>query len=97
MNLSSRHCAACDDPPRGGRPHSEGEMEVVPDLVHGADVDGAHGAQQLGGQGQTRDTPLTRGAVRGRRRRAAQFGLGQQPQAGFRALAVHTLSIPRRR
>jgi hypothetical protein len=64
-------------------------MEVVLDLVRGADIDRARGDQHLRGQCQARGITLTRGAVRGQRRRAAQFRLGQQPQVGLRALAVH--------
>ena len=36
---------------------------------------------------------IQQAAIGGPRGRAAQFGLGQQPQMGFRALAGHILSF----
>src|SRR5258708_16540222 len=36
---------------------------------------------------------IQQAAIGGPCGRAAQFGLGQQPQMGFRALAVHILSV----
>jgi hypothetical protein len=65
-------------------------MKFGLDLVGGADVDRAHRDQRLRDQRQPAGIPPAPGAGRGR---AAQFGLGQQPQVGFRASAVHIFSV----
>ena len=50
--------------------------------------------QRLGDEFEPRGMALIQqAAIGGPRGRAAQFGLGQQPQMGFRALAVHVLSV----
>ena len=72
-------------------PHGQGKIEFGLDLVGGADVDRAHRDQRLRDQRQPAGMSQAPGAGRGR---AAQFGLGQLPQVGFRASAVHVLSVP---
>ncbi len=80
--------------PRTGLPHAEGKRELSLDLVRGAHVEGVHGVQRLGDEFEPRGMALIQqAAIGGPRGRAAQFGLGQQPQMGFRALAVHILSV----
>ena len=71
-------------------PRGQGTIEFGPDLVGGADVDRARRDQRLRDQRQRAGRTPAQGARRGR---AAQFGLGQLPQVGFRASAVHVLSV----
>jgi hypothetical protein len=69
----------------------QGKIELGLDLVSGTHVDRAHRDQRLRDQRQPAGMFPAPGTGRGR---AAQFGLGQQPQVGFRASAVHVLSVP---
>jgi len=71
-------------------PRGQGKIEFGLDLVGGAGVDRARRDQRLRDQRQPAGMPPAQGAGRGR---AAQFGFGQLPQVGFRALAVHALSV----
>lgn len=74
--------------PLAGLPRGQGKIEFGLDLVGGAHVDRAHRNQRLRDQRQAADMARTQGAGRGR---AAQFGLGQLPQMGFRVFGVHVL------
>jgi hypothetical protein len=76
--------------PAGLFPDGQREVEVGHDVVGGLRVNRVHGGQGLRhprdpGRARARAAPP---AGRGKHR-AVQFGLGQQPQIGFRALAVH--------
>jgi len=71
-------------------PRGQGKIEFGPDLVGGADVDRTDRDQRLRDQRQPADRSPAQCAGRGR---AAQFGLGQLPQVGFRTSAVHVLSV----
>ena len=76
-----------------GLTDSDGKLEAGPDLIDSASIDSAHGHQRLCHQFDP-DGILPRPEQgRGQRPRAPQFGLGQLPQVGFRALAVHVLSV----
>ena len=80
--------------PLTGLPHAEGQCELGLDLVRGAHVEGVYGVQRPGDEFEPRGTATIQQADIGRPRgRAAQFGLGQQPQMDFRALAVHVPSV----
>ena len=75
-------------------PGTEGKLEVVQNLIGEPVIDRAHEGQDL------RD-PLHPGGVAGPlsiaprlARGMAELCLGQDPQIGFRALAVHVLSVP---
>ena len=71
-------------------PCGQGKIEFGPDLVGGADVDRARRDQRLRDERQPAGMSPAQGAGCGR---AAQFGLGQLPQVGFRVSAVHVLSV----
>ena len=71
-------------------PRGQGKIEFGLDLVGGADVDRTDRDQRLRGQRQPAGRSPAQCAGRGR---AAQFGLGQLPQVGFRTSAVHVLSV----
>ena len=71
-------------------PRGQGKIEFGPDLVGGADVDRTDRDQRLRDQRQPAGRSPGQGAGRGR---AAQFGLGQLPQVGFRTSAVHVSSV----
>jgi hypothetical protein len=72
-------------------PRGRGKIEFGLDLAGGAAVDRARRCQRLRDQWQR--AGISRPRAPGGR--AAQFGLGQLPQAGLRAPAVHVLSILR--
>jgi hypothetical protein len=78
---------------RAGLTDSDGKLEAGPDLIGSAGVDSAHGQQRLCHQCEPGGIPPLPEQRRGQRPRAPQFGLGQLPQVGFRALAVHVLSV----
>ena len=94
-----RSATGCVNQPRNrgdlaGLPGTEGKLEVVQNLISGPLIERAHEGQDL------RD-PLHPGGVAGPRsiaprlaRRTAELSLGQDPQKGLRALAVHILSVP---
>ncbi len=94
-----QHFPAFLDPRRRDEEHnylladSDGELEVGPDLIGRANVDSAHGRQRLCHQGEPGGIVPLPEQGRGQRPRAPQFGLCQLPQVGFRALAVHVLSV----
>jgi hypothetical protein len=79
-----------------GQADSDGKLEAGPDLSGRAGVDSAHGHQRLRHQCEPGGIPPARNPGRGQRPRAPQFGLGQLPQVGFRALAVHVPSVLRK-
>jgi hypothetical protein len=71
----------------------DGKLEVGPYLISRAGVDSAHGHQRRCHQCEPGGILRARNPGRGQRPRAAQFSLCQLPQVGFRALAVHVLSV----
>ena len=78
-----------------GLPDSDGKLEVGLDLIGRANLDSAHRGQRVSDQREPGRIPSTRNVGRGQCLGAAQFGFGQQPQMGLRALTVHVLSVLR--
>ena len=78
-------------------PCSDGQADVGLDLIRNVGADSAHGSQRLRDQCEPGGIPPTGNAARRHLQRAAWFGLGQQPQVGFRTLAVHVPSVLLRR
>ena len=71
----------------------DGKLEFGPDLTGSVGVDSAHDDQRLCHQLEPGGIPPARNSGCGQRQRAPQFGLCQLPQVGFRALAVHIISV----
>ena len=71
-------------------PRGQGKIEFGLDLVGGTDVDRTDRDQRLRDQRQPAGRSPSQDAGLGR---AAQFGLGQLPQVGFRTSAVHVSSV----
>ena len=74
-------------------PGRDGQADVSLDLIRNADADSIHGGQRLRDQHEPGGIPPAANAGRRHLHHAAQFGLGQQPQVGFRTLAVHLPSV----
>ena len=82
----------------GAVPRRQGQVRIGQDGLSGLRVQRADRGQRPGGPGEGDGHHDQRGAGRrgrGQRqpRRLAQLGLGQQPQEGLRALAVHALIV----
>ena len=81
------------------QPHAHSQVEVGHDVLGGLSVERSDGDQGLTHHDQlgpppARDARAARPKpLRGSRQGAAQLGLAQQPQIGFRALAVHVISV----
>jgi hypothetical protein len=77
-------------------PDAHGQVEIGQDIVHGLVVDSPHGGQGLSYHVYL--DPARAGSARPGWRIGGQLvahlGLGQQPQEGFRALAVHVTNCP---
>ena len=76
-------------------PEAHGQVEIGQDVLHGLAVERPDRGQGLAHHVHL-DPARARAARPGRRVRGqlvAHLGLGQQPQEGFRALAVHELSV----
>ncbi len=76
-------------------PEVHGQVEIGQDVLYGLGVERSDGGQGLSHHLHL-DPARARAARPGRRGRGqlvAHLGLSQQPQKGFRALAVHVLSL----
>jgi len=81
----------------GGRAdpaRAQGQLEIVQDLAGDLIAQRLHRGQDTQHPDDPGDGPGVRGAVPGLRRNPAQLRLGQLPQEGFRAFAVHIPSVP---
>jgi hypothetical protein len=74
-------------------PATHGQADVGLDLIRNIGTDSANGSQRLRDQCEPGGIPPTGNAADRHLDGAAEFGFGQQPQVGFRALAVHVPSV----
>src|SRR5689334_15427689 len=76
-----------------GPPRAEVQLEVVQDLAGELIAERSRYGQDPHDPHDPGDAPGRHGAVPGPRRRPAQLRLGQEPQEGLRAFAVHIPSV----
>ena len=91
--MARRGKPARNRPGLGHLPGTEGKLEVAQDLISDPSIERAHQSQHLRDPFHPARMAGPLSIFPGLQGGTTEFCLGQGPQVGFRALAVHILSV----